>query len=197
MLRYRIVQDDDPMSPAEWDMLTTVLLAPSTHCEANGRMRYEVYDYGSVERLRAEYDALALSLVRFSDYGSGGVRLSIVDDISNANGVAFITAGSLAKTGAPVAEDGSDDLLLGIRQDVETWDTYFRGDVYGVIIENVDDEGAESGEHVDSLWGLYGYEYAETEAREMLSAAVEAAERERVEREYWLARDVETEQSYD
>lgn len=48
-----------------------------------------------------------------------------------------------------------------LRGDVETYDHYLRGDVYGFTIETPD------GEHVDSCWGFYGFDYCKAEALEI------------------------------
>jgi hypothetical protein len=45
----------------------------------------------------------------------------------------------------------------------DEWDTYLQGEVYGYIIED------ESGNHVDSCWGFYGYEYCEQTAKELIA----------------------------
>jgi len=84
-----------------------------------------------------------------------------------------------------------------LEAEVAEYDQYLTGDVWGVIVE--DDEGNE----VDSCWGMFGYEYAEAEAKAMLKACEEvAAERakkeaeatlkEEVEYWYWASRDVMT-----
>lgn len=44
---------------------------------------------------------------------------------------------------------------------VETWNQYLSGDVYGVVIED------EAGNDLESCWGFYGLEYAQTEALSM------------------------------
>ena len=41
---------------------------------------------------------------------------------------------------------------------VETWNQYLSGDVWGYTIEDGE------GDHVDSCWGFYGFEYAKEEA---------------------------------
>ena len=48
--------------------------------------------------------------------------------------------------------------LLG---EVETYNSYLEGDVYGYVIED------ENGEHLDSCWGFYGWEWCETEAKDV------------------------------
>lgn len=48
-----------------------------------------------------------------------------------------------------------------LRSEVEEYDQYLTGDVYGVIVED------EDGEEVDSCWGFYGLDYAKEQAAEM------------------------------
>ena len=61
-------------------------------------------------------------------------------------------------------KDIADDMVRSqaercLRQEVETYDQYLRGDVWGYVIEN------ESGEETDSRWGMYGHDYCLAEAR--------------------------------
>jgi hypothetical protein len=51
-----------------------------------------------------------------------------------------------------------DDMLAGLTAEVETYDSYLTGDVYGYTIEDQD------GNVVHSCWGFYGCEYCKTEA---------------------------------
>ena len=39
-----------------------------------------------------------------------------------------------------------------LESEIETWDTYLRGDVYGFVAEDPE------GEQIDSCWGFYGDE---------------------------------------
>lgn len=48
------------------------------------------------------------------------------------------------------------------RQEIETYDMYLTGDVWGYIIED------ENGNIIDSLWGCYGYDYCESEAKAVI-----------------------------
>lgn len=47
-----------------------------------------------------------------------------------------------------------------LRAEVETYDQYLTGDVYGYIVED------ENGEHLDSCWGFFGAEYAMQEGKD-------------------------------
>lgn len=47
-----------------------------------------------------------------------------------------------------------------MRAEVKEYDQFLTGDIHGYAIENA------AGERVDSLWGLFGHDYAENEARD-------------------------------
>lgn len=83
--------------------------------------------------------------------------LHVVDDWEDANGWIFATQETADMTGVP-----AEKYEEALRQDLETWNTYLSGDVYGIVVEDAD------GREVDSCWGFYGLDYAREEAASML-----------------------------
>lgn len=63
--------------------------------------------------------------------------------------------------------------------EVEVYDHYLTGDVWGAIVEDDD------GNTIDSCWGFYGEEYAQEEGESMLESAQE--NQDKIERETALA----------
>jgi hypothetical protein len=59
-----------------------------------------------------------------------------------------------------------------LRGEVETYSQYANGEVYGYVLKD------ENGDELDSLWGCFGFEYVQEEAR-----AAAKAERERLDAE--------------
>lgn len=53
-------------------------------------------------------------------------------------------------------------LMYQLELEVKTYDAFLRGDVWGYVIEDDD------GEHIDSCWGYYSKESAESDGREAL-----------------------------
>lgn len=51
-----------------------------------------------------------------------------------------------------------------MRDEVETYDQYLTGDVYGYVITD------DNGEEVDSCWGFYGHDYCEQEAKSVIAS---------------------------
>lgn len=58
------------------------------------------------------------------------------------------------------SEFGGDRTRAGgyLKSEVEEYDTYIRGEVYGYIVK-------KDGEELESCWGLYGHEYCLEEAK--------------------------------
>lgn len=111
---------------------------------------------------------------------------------SGTVGFIYITRDQLKAAGFEPGDtvEGEDVAAMIARQEVEEYDQFLTGDVWGYIIETVpecdnddcDQEECECGcvchdgaEHVDSCWGFYGREWAEEAAKEELAGWVERA----------------------
>ena len=82
-----------------------------------------------------------------------------------------------------------------LRGEVEAFDQYLRGDVYGVIVQRVkrDEDGDEvDTEELDSCWGFYGLDYAREEAKQMGKHQAKLDVKEAAEARHWAERDVVT-----
>jgi hypothetical protein len=64
---------------------------------------------------------------------------------------------------------------------VETWNQYLSGDVYGVIVEVMDETGAPIDDEKDSCWGYYGFDYANQSLSELMQCKKEQFEKEEAE----------------
>lgn len=56
-----------------------------------------------------------------------------------------------------------------LKKEVEEYDQYIRGDVYGYIV-------SKNNEETDSLWGMYGYDYVLEEAKRQIDYLIENSE---------------------
>ena len=92
--------------------------------------------------------------VQFQDYGSNGARVLALDDHEGANGLAWVFPPEIEKEWDGDRE-AARRCLVG---QVETLDQWVSGEVFGYVIET------ERGEHLDSLWGMYGAAYCRNEA---------------------------------
>lgn len=59
-----------------------------------------------------------------------------------------------------------------LRGEVETYDMYLRGDVYGYVVKDEDDE------ELDSLWGCWGYDHTKKEAEDYVDSLIKRTVKE-------------------
>lgn len=111
--------------------------------------------------------ALAVLPVYMMDHGGIALSTGSFHDPwdSGQLGVAYVTPQNWAETQGEMDWTGSPaQLVLAqelIKSEVEVYGQYLNGEVYGYrILDPLD------GEEQESLWGLYGYEYAMKEAAE-------------------------------
>ena len=172
--------DDDASSPDGWDNLATFEhVSGYTFGDSTGEPErgWAVY----ARWLTLFGGAAAVLPVRLEDYGSGGLRVHETDG-ENANGVLFTTDArvtELCGDGATYHEQAW--ILDALRDELRVWAQYLEGDVYGYSVED------SRGETVDSLWGLYGWEYAREEAARALADAVETDNLRRSDLRPWVA----------
>jgi len=144
----RIIQDESPESPREWDNLGKML------CFHN---RYDLGDEhklsaDEIKEFAADKEIISLSLYLYDhsgitmnttgfscpwDSGMVGYITVCKDTVRKEYGVRNVTKAVL------------DKVLTVLRGEVETYDKYLTGQVYGFTIEDADHE------HVDSCWGFY------------------------------------------
>lgn len=168
----KLVQDDQPCSPKEWDNLGILVALPRlareydmAHRETTGR-EDEAIERGGLKLLRRYLrltEGATILPFRFVDHGSGGARIYATYDADDpASGFIMATPETIAMTGVE-----SDKIEDGLRAELRTWDDYVQGNVVGYVVEDAD------GVHVDSCYGFYpdhgdgdGHEYARGEARD-------------------------------
>ena len=166
--------DEDSESPRDWTHGAELVLAHKRYSFPNDA-GISFDDFDSISEIR---DYLlsegALATLPVYMYEHGGIALSVGEAFSDpwdsgVLGLAYVTPQNWKDTQGDVEWTGSDDQLATaaalMKGDVATYGQYLNGEVYGyVIIDPVD------GEVVASLWGMYGYEYAEQEAADAANA---------------------------
>ena len=154
--RARLIVDDHAGQP--WgDALAPALLIERYRY---ARMASEVYQPKHAERILdawSELDGPVFERYLRLVHGATAISHGTSQDYTV---VAFDTAEYRAHAGITGAGD-----LTG---EVHEWRAWLDGDVYGVVVE-------QHTKHCwtthDSLWGLYGYDYATSQAQTMLTAA--------------------------
>lgn len=155
----RILTDDHPDSPANWDNLGQIAYCSSrytlgTECVSQDRLR---------EIAAGIEDGSLIGLPVYAYVHSGSTistsPFSCPWD-SGQSGLVYCTKEQAQKEWG---DDHEANALRLLRGEVETFDQYLRGDVYGYTITDKD------GDEVDSCWGFYGIKYAEEEAQSALT----------------------------
>lgn len=163
-LTIRIVQDDDAMSPAEWDEIATIYTRHNRYF-AIGEDLNKIEGQETADKIQEDGG----ELLPVYAYVHSGVALS-----TGAFGCPWDSGqcGFIAMTKKAIIENWGDDseetrkrARESIKGIIENWNSYFAGNVWGYIVEDKD------GEHLDSCWGFYG-DYDEdggalTEARDV------------------------------
>ena len=144
----KIYQDPDPMNPrTEFDEFGKMICF---------HRRYDLGDKHdmSVEELQElveRKDVVALPLYLY-DHSGITMRTRPFGDPWDSGQVGYIyaDAGMIKKEYGSVTAATKEKARKLMQGEVETYDDYLTGNVYGYVIENPD------GEHVDSCWGFYG-----------------------------------------
>lgn len=178
-LTVEIHADDAPCDPREHDNLVVMAcehrhydLGDGTLADAIGRTPDEFKSLRHLERyLGIVVDAAVIAPLYLYDHS--GISMSVGSFVGRAQhaewdsgivGVAWITR-------TQVAEQFNGDVAAArkcLESEVETYDQYLTGDVWGYVVETPD------GDQLDSLWGIYGLDYCRTEAES--AARSEAAQ---------------------
>lgn len=177
--RVKIYQDVGPIDPRkDYSQFSTMVC---DHDRYNlGDRKLEENESRSLSRggwallcryLRRFEGMIAIEKIGLLDHsglhmyvGGGANRFDPGGWDSGTVGFAYVTRASYAEA----MGDGEIDLDHAyriIKEEIEEYDQYLRGDVYGFVIETPD------GEHVDSCWGFYGFDYCKEEALSEVPAA--------------------------
>lgn len=156
----RILTDDHPDSPADWDNLGQI-----AYCSG--------YTLGTEHVSRDRLDEIAAGIEDGSLIGlpvfayiHSGVTISTSPFScpwdSGQCGFVYCKASDAEDEWAGDSHFRANALRV-LAGEVKTFDQYLTGDVYGYTITDKD------GDVVDSCWGYYGIEYAEQEALSALN----------------------------
>jgi len=163
--------DCDPISPREWDNLGTMACYHSRYTLGDEGVPYKDEVIDMLEGSNNDVICLPLRL-----YDHSGLAMS-----THNNGAAFgdpwdsMWIGAIFVEKAKIREEYGwkyltkkriNQILQYLEGEVETYDQYLRGDVYGITVE-----GGEGGD--ESCWGYYGYDYAKSELKSTFRYVVE------------------------
>ena len=155
--RIRVMQDSDAESPRDWDNLGTMVYWHRDYIlgDVDGNREYE-----SVESFLEEIgDAIVLPLYI---YDHSGVTMNTTGFScpwdSGQVGFIYVTLGDVRKEYGwkRITKERRERIEGYLRNEVNTFDMFLRGDVYGFSVVREDEDGEEV--DIDSCWGFYGYD---------------------------------------
>lgn len=158
-LDVKIYYDMSPESPREWDNVGTMICG---HRSYNlGDEQFNSDDYEGWEDLEKHLieERKAVIVLPLGLYDHSGITMYVgnVHDRWDGGQVGFIYC-----TQEDIDREWSGDAEKAekyLRAEVETYDQYLRGDVYGFVITN-----PKNYEDIDSCWGFYGLDDVKEEA---------------------------------
>jgi hypothetical protein len=150
--RIVIETDDFAESPRNWDNIGTI---------SAFHRKYDLADKGSadtieeVEDIESSPDYISLPIYM---YEHGGICVSTSPFScpwdSGKLGIIYVSRSTLEKEG--LGHKGDEDIEKLLQGEIDVWDDYLRGNVFGYKVLDEDDE------IIDSCWGFYGYDHEES-----------------------------------
>ena len=160
----RTYHDDSPDNPRNWDNFGKMICFHNRY-DLGDKHDYRSNDYNGWDELKEqiEKDHNVGVILPLYLYDHSGITISTSSFScqwdSGQIGWTFCTKEEMDSNWIELSgqdkEERSEVLLKG---EVETYDQYLRGDVYGYRVFKVEtcDKGCEHEEELDSCWGFYG-----------------------------------------
>ena len=166
-----VEHDNDPMNPrTDWDNFTTMICSHRRY-SIGDEHNYKSENFDSWDEMKEQIvlDYKVLLIKPLYMYDHSGITISTkpfgCQWDSGQVGWIFVSKDKVQKES--LDETKIEEYLKG---EVETYDQYIRGDVYGYKVYKVEtcDKGCEHEEELDSCWGFYGEEECISEAKSIV-----------------------------
>jgi hypothetical protein len=165
--KIEVIQDESPSSPREDDNLGTMVCFHNRY-DLGDEHNYKSGDYNGwdeMEKNIIKNENVGVILPLYL-YDHSGITISTSPFSCNWDsgqiGFIFISKEKMLKEyGGKIVTQTLKDKVEGyLKSEVETYDQYLTGDVYGYRVSEVKtcSEGHEHEEELDSCWGYYGQE---------------------------------------
>ena len=162
--RVKIYPDDHPESPREWDNLGTMVC-----CHTRYLLGDEPYNWDHVDaqKLHMELAAAGALILPLYLYDHSGITMNTTGFSCpwDSGQVGFIYA-TREKVRAEyqvtrITKKLRQQVLNLLAAEVETYDQFITGDVWGYVVRD------ESSGDEESCWGFYGLDSCRQEAKQM------------------------------
>lgn len=175
--RIEIFYDDDPSNPREDDNLSALVCFHGRY-NLGDPHDYRTEDHGGWDDVRQaiirDYDPVVILPLFLYDHSGITIRVGRGFGEIDAQGwdwgcvgFAFVSRDKYDAERAVAPDYSPADAEARLRAEVETYDQYLRGEVFGYVVSKVStcDHGDEHADTEDSCWGFYSVEDALSEAR--------------------------------
>jgi hypothetical protein len=168
-----IFPDNNPDSPRNWDNLG-IMVCHHSRYDLGDKHGYDHKDYSGwkeMEKAIVKENNVGVILPLYL-YDHSGITISTTPFScgwdSGRIGFIYVSKEDVLKEfGGKIVTKKLKEKAEGIlKGEVETYDQYLRGDIYGYKISKVStcEQGNEHKEEIDSCWGFYGEDYCMEEA---------------------------------
>ena len=160
-LTITIEEDMNPESPREWDNLGTMICSHRKYTLGDEQFDSSEYENWADLEKHLREDRGAVVVLPLGLYDHSGITMYVGSSHDRWDGgqVGFIYATAEELEHEYPGDNGLNSMEAYLRNEVKTYDQYLTGDVYGYTITD-----NKTNKEVDSLWGLYGMNYAKQEA---------------------------------
>lgn len=151
-----IYQDAHGESPREWDNICQMICFHKRY-NLGDKHNIDHSDYSSWQELKEEnFDVKNDIIVNLYMYEHGDMSIATHPFMcpwdSGQLGIAVITKEKIIKEYGNDSIESRAKALRCLESEVETYDQYVKGEVYGYSLKD------ENGEEIDSCFGFYGYD---------------------------------------
>lgn len=165
--KLTVEQDDDPMSPRDWDNVGTMVCFHSRYKLGDEHdLRADNFDDLAAIEFHLRHECQATVLLPLYMYDHSGLTMSTTPFgcrwDSGQVGFVYTTAKRLAEIGVELAN--AKEVLAA---EVAEYDKFLRGEVYGYVVRD------RYGDVIDSCWGFFDEDDARSEGEASLRYAIE------------------------
>lgn len=169
-LTVEIVSDPDPSNPrTEFDHMGKMVC-----CHRRYNLGDEQMDAEAITEIASDENNLCLPLCL---YDHSGITMNTTGFSSpwdsSQVGIIYMSLETVAKEYGDTTQDSRNKAIKYMKGEVEEYDHYLRGDVWGFIVKD------EDGNELNSCWGFYGAEYClaegKSQAESMLASTATAS----------------------
>jgi hypothetical protein len=174
-LTIKLYLDEDPESPREWDNLGTMAAWYQDYDDL-GDTNHGGWDndkQGFIDHINGPECLVKLPLYLLDHRGLWIRTGRFVEDSQGWDtshvGFIYVDKATVRKKYSckRITAEIKEQVAKILEQEVATYNQFLTWDIYGYVVED------EDGRHLDSCWGLYGYDYAIEQAKEAADYKVE------------------------